>query len=106
MENFPKVNNHHIGWPFSESQEIYVIRFIVPSEKNHILDGNSGKISKHFYKNMILCLIGGIFSSGMAGNKRIGRNFFKQLINVWYGIRACWVENFMKINKRTPRLIR
>ena len=55
---------------------------------------------------MILCLIGGIFSSGIAGNKRIGRNFFEELINVWYGIRACWVENFMKINKRTPTLIR
>ena len=46
------------------------------------------------------------FSSGIVGNKRIGRNFFKELINVWYGIRACWVENFMKINKRTPTLIR
>ena len=28
-----------------------------------------------------------------------------KLINVWYGIRACWVENFGKINKRTPTLI-
>ncbi len=77
--------------------------------KNHILDGkqgNSGKTSKKVYKNMILCLIGRIFSSGIAGNKRIGRNFFKELINVWYGIRECWVENFMKINKRTPTLIR
>ena len=31
--------------------------------------------------------------------------FFMKLINVWHGIRACWVENFGKINKRTPTLI-
>ena len=57
------------------------------------------------YKNTILSLIGGIFLSDMAGNKRIGRNFFKELINVWYGIKACWVENIGKINKHTPTLI-
>ena len=46
------------------------------------------KVAKNCTKNMILCLIGGIFSSGIAGNKRIGRIFFKELINVWYGIRV------------------
>ena len=63
------------------------------------------KVAKNVQKYDSL-LTGGTFSSGMAGNKRVGRNFFKELINVWYGIRACWVENFMKINKRTPTLIR
>ena len=32
------------------------------------------------------------------GNKRIGWKFVLKLINVWYGIRACWVEKFVKIN--------
>ena len=63
------------------------------------------KVAKNVQKYDSL-LTGGTFSSGMAGNKRVGRNFFKELINVWYGIRACWVENFMKINKRTPTFIR
>ena len=75
--------------------------------KNHILGGkqeNSGKSSKKCTKNMILCSIGGSFSSGVAGNKCIGRIFFKELINVWYGIRACWMDNFM--NKRMPTFIR
>ena len=63
------------------------------------------KVAKNVQKYDSL-LTGGTFSSGMAGNKRVGRNFFKELINVWYGIRACWVEIFMKINKRTPTFIR
>ena len=58
------------------------------------------------FDNVLTYLLGGIFSNGMVWNKRIGRKFFKELINVWYGIRACWVENFKKINKRTPTLIR
>ena len=42
----------------------------------------------------------------MVWNKRIGSKFLLKLINVWYGIRACWLEKFVKINKRTPTLIR
>ena len=75
----------------------------MPCEKNHILHGKKEILEKvaNIYAKIQLSAkiaIGGIFSSGMAGNKCIGRNFFKELINVWYGIRGCWVENFMKIN--------
>ena len=42
----------------------------------------------------------------MLWNKRSGWKFILKLINVWYGIRACWVEKFVKINNRTPTLIR
>jgi len=57
-----------------------------------------GKRVKNYAENMI--------SNGMGLNNHTGRKFFKKSINVWYGIRACWVENFRKINKRTPTLIR
>ena len=42
----------------------------------------------------------------MKWNNCIGWKFTLKLINVGYGIRACWVEKIMKINKHTPTLIK
>jgi len=42
----------------------------------------------------------------MVWNNHIGWKFAMNLINVWYGIRAYWVEKIVKIIKRTPTLIR
>ena len=53
-----------------------------------------------------VCTYSWIFKDRMVWNNRIGWKFVSKLINVWYGIRACWVENFVKINKRTPTFIR
>ena len=52
-----------------------------------------------------VCTYSWIFKDRMVWNNRIGWKSDSKLINVWYGIRACWVENFVKINKRTPRLL-
>ena len=53
-----------------------------------------------------VCTYSWIFKDRMVWNNCIGWKFVSKLINVWYGIRACWVENFVKINKRTPTFIR
>ena len=42
----------------------------------------------------------------MVWNNQIGWKFVSKLINVQYGIRACWVENFVEINKRTHTFIK
>lgn len=33
-------------------------------------------------------------------------NNFQNLINVWYGINACWVDFYSKPDKHTPTFIR
>ena len=37
--------------------------------------------------------------------KCTGLDLVAELINIGYGIRACWVEKIMKINKCTPTFI-
>ena len=47
-----------------------------------------------------------IFIKRWGWNNHIGWAFLPKLINIGYGIRACWVEKIMKINKHTPTFIR
>ena len=47
-----------------------------------------------------------IFIKCWGWNNRIGWTFLPKLINIGYGIRAQWVKNCRKINKRTPPIIR
>ena len=47
-----------------------------------------------------------LFNKRRGWNTHTGWTFLPKLINVGYGIRAWWLENWQKINKRTPTIIR
>ena len=71
--------------------QILCISLWESSSKNHT---NNAIVFLHTY-----------FSNGMKWNIHIERKVFKVLkCMVWK--RVCWVENFKKIDKRTPTFIR
>ena len=45
------------------------------------------------------------FNKRVARNKRVGRKFFQNIINVLLLIRVCWTEKIPKINKRAACLL-
>ena len=45
------------------------------------------------------------FNKRVARNKRGGRKFFQNIINVLLLIRVCWTEKIHKINKRAACLL-
>ena len=99
LPNNCRVWNNHIGWTFP-------IKLINVGYGIVILGGKfTLKITSNLYFRPKCA------QKMLKFDLKIIKIFFikskgQGLINVWYGIRACWVENLGKINKHTPTLIR